>query len=201
MLTTRTASAAGGPSNPASVLAARAARSISAAGSRASSRESARWLYWPTPTMTGVRGSSVTPPDCTNPGLDVTIRPVHSTGDGTYRNRVRPCRVRPQVAPRHLPHGPGPRGRRSRHALDRVGRLPRDLCGCRPCRRRRRRRLGHRPGRQRPGRATRCQQGPRRARRAVQLPVHRPNGACSTTTRTCCRWVGEWSVSGSPKRS
>jgi hypothetical protein len=35
----------------------RTASSMRAAGSRASSSDAARWTYWPTPTITGVRGS------------------------------------------------------------------------------------------------------------------------------------------------
>src|ERR1041384_3583369 len=50
----------GGPARPASAAAATIASSISCAGSLASSRPVAWCRVWPTPMMTGVRGSIVT---------------------------------------------------------------------------------------------------------------------------------------------
>ncbi len=59
-LTTRIESNAGGPASPASSAAATIASSISWAGSLASSKPTAWCRVWPTPMMTGVRGSIVT---------------------------------------------------------------------------------------------------------------------------------------------
>ncbi|MBK9969328.1 MAG: hypothetical protein IPP16_00825 [Acidimicrobiaceae bacterium] len=56
--TTRTESGLGTAASPASVAAARTASHIKAEGSRASSRPVARWMNWPAPMSTGVRGSS-----------------------------------------------------------------------------------------------------------------------------------------------
>ena len=71
----------------------------------------------------------------------------------------------------------GHAGRRSRHAQRGAGRLPADLRRRGADGRRRRRRSRHRHRRQRPGRADRRQQDPRRPRRALQRSLHRPDVA------------------------
>ena len=121
--------------------------------------------YWPTPMMTGVRGSSVT---------DRTLGsapsgPLGSSADGdaspsgptTPATSSSPTSI---VVLRASGHEIIDHGTDSTDAVDyppicaAVGRSVRDGDAD----------VGHRPRRQRPGRAARRQQGPRRARRALQ---------------------------------
>ena len=76
-----------------------------------------------------------------------------------------------------------------------LGRLPTDLRRRRARGGGRRCRPGHRAGRIGSGRADRRQQGARRARGALQRPVHRALRAASTTTPTCSPWAGASSPS------
>ncbi len=96
----------------------------------------------------------------------------------------------------------GPRRRRPRDRLRGAGRLPDLLRGRRRARScRRRRRDGHRARRQRPGRADLGQQGPRRPRRALQRPLHRPHGPRAQQRQRACRSApASWPPS-SPTRS
>ena len=92
------------------------------------------------------------------------------------RARLRPRRLPAEDGHRRRPGRPGPRGHRLRHRLRGVRRLPAVLRRRRPGGRRRAGRPGHRHGRQRPGRADRGQQGPRRPGRPVPRRVDGPHG-------------------------